>query len=67
VVGPLGPQTAGQREIAIEVTRVKRPDRRQLMHDHVRLRPAHGVRDLIGIERVSDHRHSAQLVEHHLL
>src|ERR671912_1998580 len=37
------------------------------MDDHVRPRPAHSLCDLIGIERVRDHRHSAQLVEHRLL
>jgi len=37
------------------------------MDDHVRPRPPHGLRDLIGIKRVRDHRHSAQLVEHRLL
>ena len=31
------------------------------MDDHLRPRPAHGLRDLIGIKRVRDHRHSAQL------
>ena len=67
VVSPLGPQAVGQREIAIEVTCVNRPDRGQLVDDHVRLRPAHGLRDLIGIERVRDHRHRAQSVEHRLL
>jgi hypothetical protein len=32
------------------------------MDDHVRLRSAHGLRDLIGIKRVRDHRHRSQLV-----
>ena len=68
MVGPLGPQTVGQREIAIEVTHVERlGNRGQLMDDHVRPRPRHGLRDLIGIKRVRDHRHSAQLAEHRLL
>ena len=67
VVRALGPQAAGQREIAIEVTHVHRSNRGQLMDDHVRPRPAHGLRDLIGIKRVCNHRHGAQLVEHRLL
>ena len=68
VVGTLGPQMVRLREVAIEVTQVQqRWNRGQLMDDHVRPRPAHGLRDLIGIERVRDHRHSAQLVEHRLL
>jgi hypothetical protein len=29
--------------------------------------PAHRLGDLIGIKRVRDHRHSAQLAEHRLL
>jgi hypothetical protein len=37
------------------------------MDDHLRLRPRHGLRDLIGIKRVRDHRHSAQIAEHGLL
>ena len=60
-------QTVGQRENAIEVTHVQRSNRGQLMDDHVRPRPAHGLRDLIGIKRVRNHRHSAELVEHRLL
>ena len=68
MVRPLGPQPGGQRESAIEVTQVQLfRNRGQLMDDHVRPRPAHGLRDLIGIKRVRDHRHSAQLVEHRLL
>ena len=67
MVGPFGPQAVGQREIAIEMTQVNRPDRGQLMDDLVRRSLAHRLRDLIGIKRVRDHRHSAQLVEHRLL
>ena len=67
VVGPLGPQTVRPREIAIEVTQVKPANRGQLMDDHIRLRPSHGLRDLVGIKRIRHHRHSAQLVEHRLL
>jgi hypothetical protein len=67
MVGPLGPQPVREREIAIEMTHVQRTDRGQLMDDHVRPRFAHGLRDLIGIKRVRDHRHCAQLVEHRLL
>jgi hypothetical protein len=64
VIRPLGTQAIGQREIAVEVTRVNRPDRGQLVDDHVRPRAAHGLRDLSGIKRVRNHRHSAQLGEH---
>ena len=67
MVGALNPQTVGQREIAIEMTHVKRTNRRQLMDDHLRPGPRHGVRDLLGIKRVRDHRHSAQLGQHRLL
>jgi hypothetical protein len=68
VVRALGPQTVGRREIAIEVTHVQQlSDRGQLMHDHVRPRPAHGLRDLIWIKRVGDDGNSAELVEHRLL
>ena len=68
VVRALGPQAVGQREVAVEVTQVQgRWNRGQLMDDHLRPRPAHGLRDLIGIKRVRDHRHSAQLVKHRLL
>jgi hypothetical protein len=49
------------------MTHVNRTDRGQLMDDHVRFRARHGLRDLIGIKRVRDHRHSAQLVKHRLL
>ena len=61
VVGALGPQAVGRREIAIEMTHVERSDRGQLMDDHLRPRPRHGLRDLIGIKRVRDHRHGAEL------
>src|SRR5688572_13139126 len=37
------------------------------MDDDVRPRLAHRLRDLIGIKRVRDHRHRAQLAEHRLL
>jgi hypothetical protein len=67
VICPLGTQAVGQREIAIEVTHVQGSNRGQLMDDHVRPRAAHGLRDLVGIKRVRDHRHSAQLREHRLL
>jgi hypothetical protein len=49
------------------VTRVDHTDRGQLMDDHVGLGSRHGLRELIGIERVRDHGHSAQLGEHRLL
>ena len=67
MVGALHSQTVGQREIAIEMTHVKRTNRRQLMDDHLRPRPRHGVRDLLGIKRVRDYRHSAKLGEQRLL
>ena len=67
MIGRLGTQTVGQREIAIKVAHVDRTDRRQLMDDHLRARPRHGLGDLIGIKRVRDHRHSAQSGEHRLL
>jgi hypothetical protein len=43
------------------MTRVNRPDRGQLMNDHLRLGAGNGIGDLIRIERVRDHRRSAQL------
>jgi hypothetical protein len=49
------------------MTHVNRTDRAQLMDDHVRPRARHGLRDLIGIKRVRDHRHSEQLTPHRLL
>ena len=68
VVRALGPQTVGLREMAVEVTHVQQlSDRGQLMDDHVRPRPAHGLRDLIGIKRVRDHWDGAELLEHRLL
>jgi hypothetical protein len=64
VVCALDPQAVRQREITLHVTRVHRfRNRGQLMDDHIRSRPAHGLRDLIGIKRISDHRHRAQLVK----
>jgi hypothetical protein len=57
----------GPREIAIEMTRGHLSNRGQLMDDHVRTRPANGLSDPIGIKRVRDHRHGAELVEHRLL
>jgi hypothetical protein len=68
MIGALDPQPVGQREIAIEVTQVQRRwNRGQLMDDHLRPCRRHGLGDLLGIKRVRDHRHSAQLVEHRLL
>ena len=67
MVGPLGPQTVGLREVAIEMTHVHRSNRGQLMDDHVRPRPSHRLGDLIGIERVRNRRHGAHLREHRLL
>jgi hypothetical protein len=64
VIGALRPEAVGRREIALHVTRVDRTDRGELMDDHVRLGSRHGVRDLVTIKRVRDHRHGAQLVEH---
>jgi hypothetical protein len=37
------------------------------MDDHLRPRPAHGLRDLLEVKRVRHHRHSAQLLERPLL
>ena len=67
VVRALGPQAVGRRGIAFGVAHATPAEGGQLMDDHVRPRPAHGLRDLIGIERVRDHRHRAQLAEHRLL
>jgi hypothetical protein len=67
VIRPLGPQAVGQREIAIHVSQVQRSNCGQLVDNHVRLRPAHGLRNLLGIKGVCDHRHSAELMEHRLL
>jgi hypothetical protein len=67
VIGALGPEAVGRREIALHVTRVDGTDRGELMDDHVRLGSRHGLRDLAGIKRVRDHRHGAQLLEHRLL
>ena len=64
VIRPLGPQAVGQREIAIEMTWVKTArDRGQLMDDHVRPRPVHGLRDLIRIQRIGNHRRRPKLIE----
>ncbi len=49
MVGPAGPQAVRQCDVAIEMTRVNRTDRGQLMEDHVRPRPRHGLRNLIGL------------------
>jgi hypothetical protein len=59
VVGPVGPQTVGQREIAIEMTHLHPTNRGQLMDDHVRPRVTDSCRHLIGIKRIRDDRHSA--------
>jgi hypothetical protein len=68
VIGALGPQAVGQLEGTIGMARVQRfGNRGQLVDDHVRPRPGHRRGDLIGIERVRDHRHGAQPVEHRLL
>jgi len=64
VIGARGPQAVGQGEVPVEVTQVQRSDRGQLMDDHVGLHRTHSLRDLVGIERVGDHRHRAQLGEH---
>jgi hypothetical protein len=68
VIGALGPQLVGQLEGTIEMTDIQRfGNRGQLVDDHVGLGSRHGLGDLIGIERVRDHRHRAQLIEHRLL
>ena len=64
MIGALRPQPVGEREVTIEVAHVERPDRGQLMHDHLRVRPAHRLGDLIGIERISHDRHRAELGQH---
>jgi hypothetical protein len=65
VIRPLGPQAVGEREIAIEVAQVQpRWNRGQLMDHHLRPRPANGDRDLVGVERIRDHRHRAELSQH---
>lgn len=67
MVGPLGPQPVGRREITVEVTHVNRADRSQLMDDHIGLCVSYGVRHLIWIKRVRHDRHRAKLAQHHLL
>ena len=64
MVGSFGPQSVGRSEVTVEVTEVERADRGQLEDDHIWLRALHGFHDLVGIERVRDHRHRTQLVEH---
>jgi hypothetical protein len=65
---------AGTRARAIRLVRehagdypTQRTDRGQLMDDHLRPRLAHRLGDLIGVQRVGDHRHGAHFVEHRLL
>jgi hypothetical protein len=65
VIGALGPQAVGQLQVTIGMAHVHRlRNRGQLMNDRIRPRPDHRLRDLIGIKRVRDHRHRAQLVEY---
>jgi hypothetical protein len=56
VVGALGAQPVGERELAVEASHV---DRRryggELVHDHVGLRLAHGSPYGVGIQRVGHH------------
>jgi hypothetical protein len=60
---PLGAQPVGQREVAIEMTRVDRADRGQFVHDHLWLGARHRLGDLIGIERISNHGCGPKLLE----
>jgi hypothetical protein len=64
MVRALGSQTVGLREVALQVAHVHRGKCGQLMDDHVRPRPRHRLRDLIGIKRVGDHQHRPQLGQH---
>ena len=66
MVGALRPQAVGRRGSAFRVA-LHPCKGGQLVDDHIRPRPAHGFRDLLGIERVRDYGHSAQLEEHRLL
>jgi hypothetical protein len=60
-------RSARRRYARPSITTMAEVIRGQLMDDHVRPRAAHGLRDLVGLKRVGDHRHSAQLGEHRLL
>src|SRR5215208_5117939 len=64
VIRPRAAQAVGHCDAALEATHAPPCKCSQLMDEHVRLRLAHRFRNLIGIERVRHHRHSAQLVEH---
>ena len=61
VVRALRPKAVGRRERAVEVSQVHGSDGGQLVDDHVRLRPGHGLGDLVGIERVGDDRFCAHV------
>jgi hypothetical protein len=61
VVGAVGPQPVGHREVAVEVAYVEACDRGQLVDDHVGLGLGDGVGDLLGIERVDDSRSGAEV------
>ena len=50
-------------DATLRVTHVHPCQRGQPMDDHIWPRPALGLGDLTGLERVRDHRHSAQLAE----
>ena len=64
VVGPLGAQSIGEREVAIEVPHVdRRRDRGELVHDHVGLGLAHGPLHGVGVERVDHDGLSADAAE----
>jgi hypothetical protein len=63
VVRALGPQAVGGRGVAFGVA-LHPCKGGELMDDHVRPRPAHGLGDLTGVERVREHRHGPQLAEH---
>jgi hypothetical protein len=61
MIRALGPQPVARRERAVEVARVKRRDRGQLMDDHVGLSLSDRLGHLHGIERVGHHRLGAQV------
>jgi hypothetical protein len=67
VVGALGAQPVGHREVAVEVAGVHLADRGQLVDDRLRLGARYRLGHLVGRERVGDDRHSAHLAQHRLL
>ena len=67
MVGALGPQPVGHREAAVEVAHVECGDRGQLVDDHIGPRLGDGIGDLLGIERVDDHRRGPEVRQRRLL